>query len=288
MGPGGLARRFDTRLSAIVGGNRQALHNLQTVDGQPEQGLATRLSARNLLRGYRLRLPTGQAVARLLGLPVLTEAEIRAAVGERQAAELEAGAFLDRTPLWYYVLAEAAAHGGEHLGPVGSTIVAEVLVGLVRRSDDSILRTPGWTVSLPAREPGRFELADLLRFAGVLPGGAATRLHVVVAGDTLSGIAKAELGDPSRWPEIFAANRGVVRRFDQITPGMRLILPTGPAPVPQAAVPPGAGGRDAVGDRAQAARRRGALAQEVFTLNRDVLADPDVLVVGQVLQLPGM
>jgi hypothetical protein len=46
--------------------------------------------------------------------------------------------------------------------------VAEVLIGLVRRSQDSILRTPGWTPSLPAAHPGRFELADLLRFARVL------------------------------------------------------------------------------------------------------------------------
>ena len=52
--------------------------------------------------------------------------------------------------------------------PVGSTIVAEVLIGLVRRSDDSILRTAGWTPTLPVT-PGRFELADLLRFAKVLP-----------------------------------------------------------------------------------------------------------------------
>jgi hypothetical protein len=44
---------------------------------------------------------------------------------------------LQRTPLWYYILAEAAVLGGsQHLGPVGSTIVAEVLVGLVRRSPD--------------------------------------------------------------------------------------------------------------------------------------------------------
>ena len=31
------------------------------------------------------------------------------------------------------------------------------------------LRTPGWTPTLPAATPGRFELADLLRFAKVLP-----------------------------------------------------------------------------------------------------------------------
>jgi hypothetical protein len=99
---------------------------------------------------------------------------------------LQDSGFAERTPLWYYLLAEATHHGGgQHLGPVGSTIVAEVLVGLVRRSDDSILRSPGWTPSLPSATPGRFELADLLRFAGVLAGGTRPRTYIVQLGDTL-------------------------------------------------------------------------------------------------------
>jgi hypothetical protein len=74
-----------------------------------------------------------------------------------------------RTPLWYYILAEAASlEGGERLGPVGSTIVSEVLVGLVRRSEGSILATAGWQPTLPRAEPSTFTLADLLRFARVL------------------------------------------------------------------------------------------------------------------------
>jgi hypothetical protein len=92
------------------------------------------------------------------------------------------------TPLWFYALAEAAhrnsepGHSDDHrLGPVGSTIVAEVLIGLVWRSEDSILSTAGWTPSLPAKNPGEFDLADLLRFAGVLAGGAAPQTYVVVS-----------------------------------------------------------------------------------------------------------
>jgi nucleoid-associated protein YgaU len=162
-----------------------------------------------------------------------------------------------------------------------------VLVGLVRRSDDSILRSPGWTVSLPSRTPGDFELADLLRFAGVLPGGAPTRIHVVVAGETLSGIAQAELGDASRWPEIFAANRAVVRRFDRISPGMVLTLPTGPAPVPQLRFVLVTAG-DTLSGIAQKQLGDAARWPEIFALNGDVLTNPDVLVVGQVLQLPGL
>jgi hypothetical protein len=125
-----------------------------------------------------LRLPTGQAVARALqqklsgvrNVPVLGPNRIRnGAASQEQVAVLEDGGFLERTPLWYYILAEAAVlENGRRLGPVGGTIVAEVLVGLVRRSENSILRTTGWEPTLPSADEGTFTLADLLRLAGVL------------------------------------------------------------------------------------------------------------------------
>ena len=121
-------------------------------------------------------MPTGQAMAARLGLPVLSAAQLEAAAAsERQAHVLKTSGFLERTPLWYYLLAESRHHGGQRLGPVASTLVAEVLVGLVRRSEDSILATPGWVPSLPSATPGRFELADLLRFAKVVGAGPRPR-----------------------------------------------------------------------------------------------------------------
>jgi hypothetical protein len=146
------------------------------MEGQDEPGLAAKLAVRNLLRGYQLRMPTGQAVAGALqekfqgvpDIPVLTPQQIKnAAANDRQRQVLNDSGFDARTPLWYYILAEAKFHSdGRRLGPVGSTIVAEVLVGLVRRSPDSIL-APGstWEPNLPSEEPGEFTLADLLRFA---------------------------------------------------------------------------------------------------------------------------
>lgn len=164
-------RRLDTRLV-------EPLFALTRVDGKPELDDGARLAVRNLLRGYLLRMPTGQAVASALGVTPLTAAEIEAVAAtvtpapnaESQLDVVRAAGFTTRTPLWYYVLAEAAAvTGGSRLGPVGGTIVAEVLVGLIRRSRDSILRTPGWRPSLPAAgAPGTFDLPDLLRLAGVL------------------------------------------------------------------------------------------------------------------------
>ena len=280
---GGMARSLDTRLA---GPGNTALFSLNDATGADLPGLAAILSTRNLLRGYLLRMPTGQAVAAALGLPPLTAAEVTAAAGPDQEAALVSGGFDTRTPLWFYVLAEAKAKAdGKHLGPVGSTIVAEVLVGLARRSSDSIMRIPGWLPGLPSLHPDRFELADLLRYAGVLAGGTPPNVYTVKAGDTLSGIARDELGSAGRWPEIFARNRAVISRPDRIFPGQKLYLPTGPALVPQLrfhVVAPGdtlsAIARDHLGDASRW--------PEIFALNGSVLTNPDVIIVGQVLQLP--
>jgi Animal haem peroxidase len=168
------ARKIDTQLV-------EPLEHLQTMAGEEEgegdpRRLAAKLAIRNLLRGYQLRMPTGQAVARSLqeklkgmrDIPVLSPQQIKAAAASnKQRDVLNTSGFDERTPLWYYILAEAAfLRDGRRLGPVGSTIVAEVLVGLIRRSPDSIL-APGiaWKPNLPSEEPGEFTLHDLLNYA---------------------------------------------------------------------------------------------------------------------------
>ncbi|MCY1145477.1 LysM peptidoglycan-binding domain-containing protein [Actinoplanes sp. Pm04-4] len=282
-----LARRLDPSLAAFKNDEFQALFQLQDLTGQPEQpDLAARLAVRNLLRGYRLRLPTGQAIAEHIGAQVLTKDEILAAGGEDQRLALEAGGFQFRTPLWYYVLAEAKVLGhGNHLGPVGSTLIAEVLIGLVRRSPDSILAQPGWTPSLPAAKPGQFELADILRLAGVLAGAVPPATHTVVAGDTLFGIAEAKLGDGNRWPQIYALNQALIRDPDRIFAGQVFVLPP----------------REPVGDipRLYIVQNGDTLSgiaadklddgnrwPEIFALNRAILTNPDRIIGGQVLILP--
>ena len=155
------ARPIDTSLS-------RALFDL-TEFNKP-MPIEARLSVRNLLRGYMLRLPTGQAVASALGLKILSPKDIEAvarSVSDDQSAAIRDGGFSQRTPLWYYILAEAASEAMGRLGPVGSTIVAEVLIGLIRGSKDSILREPGWKPML-GETPGVFTLRDLLKLGGVL------------------------------------------------------------------------------------------------------------------------
>ena len=154
------ARPIDTGLS-------KALFDLTAFSKPMPEG---RLPVRNLLRGYMLRLPTGQAVASALGMRVLTPEDIEAvarSVSVDQLTAVRDGGFSHRTPLWYYILAEAAAGTTGHLGPVGSTIVAEVLIGLIRASKDSILRMPGWKPTL-GEKPGVFTLPDLLKLGNVL------------------------------------------------------------------------------------------------------------------------
>jgi len=155
------ARPVDTGLS-------DALFGL-TAFNKP-MPVEARLPVRNLLRGYMLRLPTGQAVASALNLSVLTPEDIEQvaqSVSDEQLAAVRDGEFLERTPLWYYILAEAAATSSGQLGPVGSTVVAEVLIGLIRGSKDSILRQNHWKPTL-GQTPDHFTLPDLFELAGVL------------------------------------------------------------------------------------------------------------------------
>jgi len=153
------ARRIDTFMV-------DPLKRLQETTGVVVKNVMANLAIRNLLRGYLLRLPTGQKVAQYLGHKVLTPDEIKKKVGDDQFAILKAGEFHEHTPLWYYILAESAIRGTGGLGPVGKTIVAETLIGLIRWTDNSILQQPGWKPTL-GKYGGLFTLKDFFQLAGV-------------------------------------------------------------------------------------------------------------------------
>jgi hypothetical protein len=112
------------------------------------------LASRDLQRGTALDLPSGEAVARAMGVEPLSEEE----------CGLCPKGWVGETPLWYYVLKEAEVRAdGEHLGPVGGRIVAEVLLGLLEADPGSHRRADvDWRPMLPSAEPGRFTMADLL------------------------------------------------------------------------------------------------------------------------------
>jgi len=58
------------------------------------------------------------------------------------------------------------------------------------------------------------------------PAQAAARTYTVVAGDTLSRIAKHQLGSADKWHAIFEANRDTIKDPDMIHPGQKLNIPS--------------------------------------------------------------
>jgi hypothetical protein len=141
------------------------------------------LALRNLERGFRLRLPTGQTVAKKLKVPVIPDEKILIgkATGDPADPLLPIVGinpiFAGNCPLWVYILAEAPLNATEveiaadgapgpvhtpQLGPVGGRIVAEVLLGLLLGDKTSQLcADPDWT---PATGPD-FKLRDFVLYA---------------------------------------------------------------------------------------------------------------------------
>lgn len=128
-----------------------------------EKNLEAVLAFRNLRRGVQLGLPSGQDVARHMGLKPLSSTKIDK--GADGAVAKQHGLHKD-TPLWYYILKEAeATHAGRRLGPVGATIVAETFLGLVHGDQKSFLwLRKNWKPELPSAKAGTFTMADMLRF----------------------------------------------------------------------------------------------------------------------------
>jgi hypothetical protein len=118
------------------------------------------LAERNLLRGKRLGLPSGQRVAWKMGVEALSNNQL--GLGDDAGWERQA-------PLWFYVLKEAEIQKtGTQLGAVGGRIVAEVILGLLKLDRRSYLhQDPPWSPQPPiAGADGRFGIGDLLKFAG--------------------------------------------------------------------------------------------------------------------------
>ncbi len=149
--PAQRAKKIDGRLA------RSLIELPLAITGAVEVDAYHSLAVRDLQRGQGTGLPSGEAVARRLGELPLSPAE----------AGLAAGGWTGETPLWFYILKEAEAReNGERLGPVGGTIVGEVLVALIDRDPGSFRSAePGWHPTLPAAQTGTFGLADLLVFA---------------------------------------------------------------------------------------------------------------------------
>lgn len=94
-----------------------------------------------MTRGARMELPSGENVARAMGFnPMPFELD-----------KMEGLSNISETPLWYYILNEAEKYSEledkpNTLGPVGSTIVGEVLIGLLQGDKTSYINQyPEWS-----------------------------------------------------------------------------------------------------------------------------------------------
>lgn len=134
-------------------------------------GMMAILATRNLRRGVALGLPSGQGMAGAFGVVPMTAAQLTSGLpaAEVNVLNSSSGVLLNKTPLWYYVLREAAVvGGGNQLGPVGGRIVAETFIRILKRDASSYLNAPGgFSPMLPSAAAGDFTVADLVRFAGV-------------------------------------------------------------------------------------------------------------------------
>jgi hypothetical protein len=163
--PNRSARKIDTELAPPL---------LDLVNQPP--GVFRHLARRNLRRGYRLNLPTAQACIRAVqaagyrSFDVLTPEQIADGSPARRKAVVDGG-FDTCTPLWFYVLKEAEVLGqGEHLGPLGSHLVVNTLVGLIVNDLDSYWNAPGgrWRPEHFDANAPIASIEDVARFCGLL------------------------------------------------------------------------------------------------------------------------
>ena len=150
---------------------------------KPIGGAVPLLAFRKLFRGLRRGQPSGQAVARKMGLPVIPDE--RLLVGKatkddspKNKALIELSPrFRNNAPLWFCILAEAQQAYTKvkppedttpvHLGPVGGRIVGEVFAGLLVGDRHSFLRQdPCWKPFPDFCQPdGTFGIVELIRQA---------------------------------------------------------------------------------------------------------------------------
>ena len=105
--------------------------------------------------------------------------------------------------------------------------------GLDVRFDDGLATVSGKVADQETREKvilalGNTEGVGQVQDEIEVPANAAAEsdLHVVVSGDTLSKIAQTYLGDASKYPAIFEANRPMLTDPDKIYPGQVLRIPS--------------------------------------------------------------
>ncbi len=156
-------------LSTSIAPSLRELPKFAVADDPAREHLVN-LAERTLRAGREAGLPSGQDAARHMLKNVFPKLGLRSF----EVVDPE-----EHDPLWYYVLNEAARVAeGRRLGPVGSWIVATTIAGVLIGDEASFLHDAGWRPDLP-REGERFELRDLIRYAGMPIGSRDWGRHVM-------------------------------------------------------------------------------------------------------------
>ena len=172
-----VARALDTQLAPPLA---TMIKEGNDPDDPPQiSEMLKHLARRNLRRGFSLRLPTGQALhAHLKSIGAIDSAPI-ANVADKISGNQNLKDFLEnssarmheRTPLWFYCLAEAEGAGGEHLGKMGSWIVASTFIATLFDDPGSALSLEFGPSDSPLRMPDDSPIDTIekwMKFAAVM------------------------------------------------------------------------------------------------------------------------
>ncbi|MFZ1218520.1 MAG: peroxidase family protein, partial [Chthoniobacterales bacterium] len=146
--PRNIAENIDTLIT-------RAMYNLPEASiaifwgGKVVMSIDIPVPAITLVRGSKIGLPSGQEMCTAYHILPMNDAQV--ALNPKTRNFLEERDMLRRTPLWYYILREAEVLGakseerkqnhlgGECLGPVGSRLVMDVLLGALEADGESYL-----------------------------------------------------------------------------------------------------------------------------------------------------
>ena len=124
------------------------------------------------------------------------------------------------------VLSKRATSLEDHVRGLGLAVD-----GLKIKVADDVAYVKGTVPTQGDREKVLLAVGNVAGIAGVEDRLEVTnpepesRFYTVAKGDTLSKIAKAEYGDANKYPQIFEANRPMLKHPDKIYPGQVLRIP---------------------------------------------------------------
>ncbi|MFN8356803.1 MAG: heme peroxidase family protein [Spirosomataceae bacterium] len=177
---------FNPGNASLVGENRiQKAYKIDTSLVNPLANLPASIGGnipslpfRNLQRGADMGLPSGQSVARYMGIKPIPDSDLR--VGKANEDDVKTNPklvdispnFKDNAPLWYYILAETQQSFKNNgtvlqLGAVGGRIVTEVFIGLLQGDSHSyVSQCPDWKPNKDfLNKNGGFNMIDLIHQA---------------------------------------------------------------------------------------------------------------------------